>query len=78
MEYNSAMGTLGGQEMLVILVLALLIFGPKELPKVTRAIAKAITEFQRVHTASGALDGQEMLAILVVTLLTLSTMFLRR
>lgn len=46
------MGPLGWQETLIIFVLALLLFGPKELPKLGKTIAKAMGEFRR---ASGEL-----------------------
>ena len=48
-EYNTVMGTLGGQEMLLIVLLALLLFGPKELPKIARTLGKAMTEFKRAQ-----------------------------
>lgn len=60
MEYNGVMGTLGGQEMLVILVLALLFFGPKELPKIARTIAKAMTEFRRAQNELKTTFSREM------------------
>jgi TatA/E family protein of Tat protein translocase len=41
------MGTLGIQEMIVIFVIALVLFGPKKLPELGRTIGKAITEFRR-------------------------------
>jgi sec-independent protein translocase protein TatA len=59
-EYNKDMGTLGGQEMLVILVLALLFFGPKELPKIARTIAKAMTEFRRAQNELKTTFNREM------------------
>ena len=59
-EYNRDMGTLGGQEMLVILVLALLFFGPKELPKIARTIAKAMTEFRRAQNELKTTFNREM------------------
>ena len=40
-------GTLGTQEMVVIFLLALLLFGPKELPRIGRTIGKAISDFRR-------------------------------
>ena len=40
-------GSLGFPEILVILVLALLIFGPKRLPEVGRTIGKGLAEFRR-------------------------------
>ena len=59
-EYNKGMGTLGGPEMLVILVLALLFFGPKELPKIARTIAKAMTEFRRAQNELKTTFNREM------------------
>lgn len=38
---------IGTGEILVILVIALLVLGPKELPKVARTIGKAMRELQR-------------------------------
>ena len=41
------MGNLGMPEILLILVLALLLFGPKKLPDVGRQVGKALGEFRR-------------------------------
>ncbi len=43
-------GPLGFPEMLFILVLALLIFGPKRLPEVGRTIGKGMAHFRRATT----------------------------
>lgn len=40
-------GNIGLPELLVILAIALLIFGPKKLPEVGRSIGRAIREFRR-------------------------------
>jgi TatA/E family protein of Tat protein translocase len=40
-------GSIGLQEMMVIMALALLVFGPKKLPEVGRTIGKAIREFRK-------------------------------
>ncbi|MCZ6681475.1 MAG: twin-arginine translocase TatA/TatE family subunit [Candidatus Poribacteria bacterium] len=40
------MGQLGGWELLIILFIVLIIFGPKKLPEMGRAIGKAIREFK--------------------------------
>lgn len=37
---------LGGTEILVILVLALVVFGPKKLPEMGKSLGKAIREFK--------------------------------
>ena len=44
------MGNIGGGEVLVILLAALLILGPSKLPEVARQMGKAIGEFRKVTT----------------------------
>jgi TatA/E family protein of Tat protein translocase len=41
------MGPIGVQEMFAIVVLALLLFGPKKLPELARLLGKGLTEFRR-------------------------------
>ena len=41
------MGNLGMPELMLILVLALLLFGPKRLPEVGKQVGKALGEFRR-------------------------------
>src|SRR5687767_13323784 len=41
------MGPLGFQEMLVIFVVALLVFGPKKLPELGKSLGKGIREFRK-------------------------------
>ena len=48
---------LGTQELIIILVIALLIFGPKKLPELARSTGKAINEFRKA--SSGMLDEEE-------------------
>jgi TatA/E family protein of Tat protein translocase len=40
-------GSIGGTELLVIMVIALLIFGPKKLPELGRSIGKGLSEFKK-------------------------------
>jgi TatA/E family protein of Tat protein translocase len=43
-------GPLGFQEVVFILVLALLIFGPKRLPEIGRTIGKGMAQFRKAST----------------------------
>ena len=38
---------LGGQEIIVILIIALIVFGPKKLPEVGRALGEGLRELKR-------------------------------
>jgi Tat protein translocase TatB subunit len=40
-------GSIGGAEILMILVLALLLFGPRRLPQIGKTIGRAMSEFRR-------------------------------
>ena len=40
-------GSLGGPEILLIFVLALLLFGPRKLPDIGRALGKTVAEFRK-------------------------------
>ncbi|MCY3550332.1 MAG: twin-arginine translocase TatA/TatE family subunit [Candidatus Poribacteria bacterium] len=42
------MGGIGGIEIFIILMVALVIFGPKKLPEMGRSLGKAIREFKNV------------------------------
>lgn len=44
------MGPVGVQEMVVIFLVALVLFGPKKLPELGRTLGKAITEFRRAQS----------------------------
>ncbi len=48
---------LGTQELIIILVIALLIFGPKKLPELARSTGKAINEFRKA--SAGIIDEEE-------------------
>ena len=41
------MAFVGGQELLVILVIALILFGPKKLPELARSFGRAVAEFNK-------------------------------
>ena len=40
-------GSIGGPELLLILVIALLVFGPKKIPELSRTIGRGVAEFRR-------------------------------
>ena len=54
------MGPLGPEEMVAIFILALLLFGPKELPKLGKTIGKAMTEFRRAQSELKSTFNREM------------------
>ena len=54
------MFNLGPEEMVAIFIVALLLFGPKELPKIGRTIGKAMTEFRRAQTELKTTFNREM------------------
>jgi sec-independent protein translocase protein TatA len=47
---------LGMQELLIILVIALLFFGGKKLPEIASGMGKAVREFKRATTEPEPLD----------------------
>ncbi len=58
--YFRNMGSLGGQELIFIFILALLLFGPKKLPELGRTIGKAMSEFRRAQSELKATFDREM------------------
>ena len=52
------MGNLGLGELLVILVIALLVIGPKRLPEVARGLGEAVRAFQDALKGSSKDDDQ--------------------
>jgi len=53
-------GTLGMQEIVIIFILALLLFGPKKLPELGRTFAKALGEFRRASSELKTTFDREM------------------
>ena len=43
------MGSLGVPEIIFILVVALVVFGPRKLPEIGKSLGKALAEFQRAR-----------------------------
>lgn len=54
------MGPLGFTEILFILVLALLLFGPRRLPELGRTLGRGLAEFRRASTDLRATIEDEM------------------
>lgn len=54
------MGPIGVQEMIVIFLVALVLFGPKKLPELGKNIAKGIGEFKRAQSELKATFDREM------------------
>lgn len=42
------MGSIGGPEILIVLLVALIVLGPKRLPHAARQVGRAVAEFRRV------------------------------
>ena len=57
------MGPIGVQEMVVIFLVALVLFGPKKLPELGKTLAKALTEFRRAQSDLTATFEREMQSI---------------
>lgn len=54
------MGSVGVQEMIVIFVVALVLFGPKKLPELGRTLGRAISEFRRASNELKTTFEQQM------------------
>jgi sec-independent protein translocase protein TatA len=58
---------LGGQEMAIILVIVLLLFGAKKIPELARGLGKSMGEFKKardefereIHTAADEASGEK-------------------
>jgi Tat protein translocase TatB subunit len=56
-------GPIGGPELILILVLALMLFGPRKLPQIGRTLGKALSEFRSVtHEFKSTLDREVALS----------------
>jgi len=58
-----SMGPIGVQEMIVIFIVALVVFGPKKLPELGKTVGKALTEFRRARDELKYTFDREMQAI---------------
>jgi len=60
-------GTLGGPEILLLLVLALIVFGPRKLPDIGKSMGKMLAEFRRAsndfrRTIEDEVEAEKMAA----------------
>lgn len=46
----SVFGSIGGSEVILLFIVALLIFGPRKLPEIGRTLGKAMADFRRATT----------------------------
>ena len=52
-------GSLGGPEILLLFILALLLFGPRRLPEIGKTIGKAVAEFRKAsHDFRSSLERE--------------------
>ena len=56
-------GTLGGPELFLILVIALIVFGPKKLPEIGKNMGRMIGEFRRASNDFQRTIEQEVEAV---------------
>ena len=54
------MGPIGVPELFLILVAALLVFGPRKLPEIGKSLGKALAEFQRARNQLVATVEEEV------------------
>jgi sec-independent protein translocase protein TatA len=54
-------GSIGWQGLVVILLVALIIFGPKRLPEMGRSLGRGMREFKDSVTGSGGSDEDDVL-----------------
>jgi len=50
-------GSIGMPELVIILVIALIIFGPRKLPELGKSLGKSINEFKKASTESTELQN---------------------
>jgi TatA/E family protein of Tat protein translocase len=53
-------GSLGGPELILILVIALIVFGPRKLPEIGRSMGKMLAEFRKASTEFQRTINDEM------------------
>lgn len=56
------MPSIGPMELIVVLVIALVVLGPKKLPDAGKSVGKGLREFKDAISGGGAKDEQPVLA----------------
>ena len=51
------MGSIGAPELIIIFVVALIVFGPKKLPELGRAVGQTLKEFR--NSTKGLIDDED-------------------
>ncbi len=59
MHLEALMGRIGMPELVIILVIVLLIFGPKKIPDLARSVGQAIRGFKQGTKEAGHEDSQK-------------------
>lgn len=60
---GSMLGNIGPLEIIVVLIIALIVFGPKRLPELGSSLGKGIREFRSTVTGEKDDDEEEVKAI---------------
>ncbi len=56
------MPNIGPMELIIVLVIALIVLGPKKLPEVGRSVGKGMREFKDSISGDGRRDDEELVA----------------
>jgi sec-independent protein translocase protein TatA len=54
------MGSIGAPELIIILVVALIVFGPKKLPELGKSLGKGLAEFRKASSELKSTIEQEV------------------
>jgi sec-independent protein translocase protein TatA len=54
------MGSIGAPELIIILVVALIVFGPKKLPELGKSLGKGLAEFRKASSELRSTIEQEV------------------
>jgi sec-independent protein translocase protein TatA len=64
---GSMLGNVGPLEIIVVLIIALIVFGPKRLPELGNSLGRGIREFRNTVTGDKPDDDDEVKAIRATT-----------